>query len=409
MKFVDQLYIALSALKQSPAMVFINSVSFALAFSIPAFVFGISGGMKAQVADLGSEESNRKLSVFAGGIGESEYVPIVEDISRLLNSNVTFDAIGGWIVWPERSISWAGRETRVNIFGVTDFALIASGQIVPERTPDWQQLVPLDSTECLLSESVLLELAITTAPQMIEFESVTCSVVGVIPDEEYLDSNRASIYVPLTRGVLLLGARRGGARPIASLSSGAGNIELSRLIILFGSNDELRRQIVNVKMILSKGRHDRGSVTDAQIAASRFDHEKYGATLENLDRFLFTVMFLVVSFITAVIGLNTFYSIRMRTGDLAVQIALGARPTDLAIATLLETALCLVVGAMVGATLALSLVASFTSSPQFRVLIDTNVLVRSAMVVSFAGLAASALPAFVVSNMNPSDLLKRVG
>lgn len=407
MQFIDACRLAIEAVSRSPLRAVLSVVSFSIGVAAPVFVFGISNGMRDQVAELSTEEFRRKVSIYQSWNPDSRFVPTSEDLTRLLNSSVPISVGGTFQSWRAQTAVINNATYEADVYGISDRALIATSQDVLVGRRQFTRFDNQYPPSCIISEALAGEIRNRSLPHQISVSGLSCAVVGVVGTEPYTGGERNVVYLPER-------AARGHFRGIAEQNNGRrlvlpqrSNDGVARIVLLFESYQHMEASLGAVRDLLNQSRPipaDRAS--ESQILAYDFDEERYASAIRNMDTFLYSVMAVVISFIVLTVGLNAYYSIRERSDEIAVLFALGATPSELILIVAAETLFYVVAGGGIGIALAVPLAAPFAASTDLRITINGMVMLQAAGTLSAAGVAAAIIPAWNACRVDPSQALK---
>jgi putative ABC transport system permease protein len=101
------------------------------------------------------------------------------------------------------------------------------------------------------------------------------------------------------------------------------------------------------------------------------------------------------------------YSVTQRQQEIGVRLALGARAVDVIRMVLAEGTVLALAGIAIGSALALSVARIVRSSLEGILSLDLATIALVASVLLFVALAASALPAWRASNIDPLIAIRR--
>lgn len=406
---IDVVRLAAASALQAPLRAVLSIISFIVGVAVPVFVFGISQGMKDQIAELGTEEFRRKLNIYRSFEEDSQFAPRLSDIDTIKSSSLPFTAIGAIESWPRSDIEIFGDMFRARVDGITNEALVALTQPAIIGVRDFPGASVAGVPPCIINQRFYEELGFSELPHRMQVSGQECRIIGVVGPEPYAPNNSNIVYLPID-------IARGHFRSVADLErSGSGvfsslnhSDQVSRIAVLFSNFSDMERSEPMLREIINRTRIDRlQNITEANTYFYPFDNQRYEATKRNLDGFLAIIMVTIVSFVILNVGLNSYYAIKAKIDEIAVQIALGASSTEIVIVTIAETMIYVLIGGVFGALLALQVASPLNSSTDFRIVTDFGVVVRSLVLLALSGLAAAAFPAWFASRIDPSSALKR--
>lgn len=405
-RIADIVRYSVRELLQAPLKAAITIVSFAIATAVPVFVFGISAGMTEQVEDLGKEPFRRKVSVFASLDPMRIFRPRSEDVQLLKNTIPNIEAVGAVEIWNNQWVNDGDTFSRLTIYGVVPGTFEALGQKVVIGEVD--QLFQNNSGDspCLLNDVALRTLGLQRLPTNFSVNSYPCRPIGVVDKEPYT-RDVPIIYFSLETARRMFRRSANVNRENISVDQGFQSDSVNRIAVKFADYDIMVSELDNIVRVLRTTREDFFSKPLREdLSFQKFDKTKFLDTQRNLEAFLYTVMLVIILFIVLTIGANTYHAVRERMGQILVQVALGARTREVAALQAAEILICLFIGIAAGVLLALNISEPFGASTNFRIRIDTTVLLQSIIVVFVGAVLASIAPILVIARLNPSDALK---
>jgi len=408
MRILDIIYLILLQSFRAPLRSVVTIFSFCLGVITPVFVFGISEGMEEQIREILQADYRRTIVIYPDRSGDTVFVPMLRDVDLVQKSNLPVELAAAFESWPNKFVMFSGRSWRVLVEGVSPQAFDAmSSEFILGSGAIFSQ-PPGGIQSCVINERLFNAISAGHIPFEIHVDNLRCLVVGVIAGGYFNVDSIGVVYLEINNARDAFRNKeemtRSGRR---IFQSNYQDDAVSRILVRFQDYHSAKNNMDKIINIVNNFRVEIFQFSDhSNMQFNETGISEMENTKNRVDLFITVVMIIIYVFIIFNVSINSLYSIRARSEEISLSMALGASGRALLILVLLEIYFFAGLGSALGVVGAYLVASPFSDFADFRVVVNAEVIARSIAMIFLASTISIAVPAWFASKVDPAIALK---
>ena len=396
MRFSDQVNISIWAIKANKMRSFAIVAALAAGIGAVVMVTSIIIGFGKQIENLSFGVYSRSLVIQANFLSfEGFSPPKLADLKRLEDGLESVDFSVAWRS-EEAQIYVDGKYSKIRIFGAwgnytaeTGSELLSGRHLELEETQSAKRI-------CLLSSDIKDSLFVkeNAIGKNIRINGVSCEVIGVLAEPAVRSAERFSSGVVMPFN---------SAARYFSDGNFLGPNEASRLTIVLTDKRNLYDETIKADLLLRKSR----GVPLSQPSPFRYEDPASSTRSLKRQNALLAKLLIGLASISLIAGLIGFSSVMAssiveRRREIALQMTIGAYPTDIMLQVIIQSVILGFLGGVFGIVFGVALSYGATAWMGWPFAITSKVVFYAVGIGILSGIMAGLLPAKRASEAPPA-------